>query len=592
MEYVLEERIGNPDMFTGRKEEMAYFLNWIDHIKEKQSQSTAILARRKMGKTAIMERLFNITFHNNDRIIPFYYEIKESKVWVVDFCKDFFLTFIYQYMAFKTRKVAYLDPMEKYNLEKIKQLAEQEGFTDLAGLISSVKDAIDNEALDTLWLMVRDAPRTLAARQGEYIVQMIDEFQFINARIYRNKNISEDSLIKDMAAGYLSTAESKVAPLLISGSWVGWLMDELTKMLPSRFVYHNLENMPQDEAVEMVFKYSGALGVPVTEETAFLIAELAEGSPFYISSILRSKYRHKNLTTIEGLTDTLEFETLNNEGRIKSTWMEYILFAFDKVNQKNAKNIVLFLCQQRDHQVTRLELLEKLALDMTDQELELKLKSLVRADIISQGQSNYEYQGVQDNIFDKVFRGVYEKEIRVFDVKTISKEYFEALKKLKKEYHRLLGQINYQKGYYAEFLILTLLTYRARKINDLLKSVTRYLPADFNFCDYARVWRYDATVEYGRTFNVDIYAYPKSPKDYAIIGEIKKRETRKFSKKEVLSFMEKFTELKKLANLERVVPFIFSHPGFTQEAEEYCQAMGIACSEDDLWLENIEKSNG
>ncbi len=79
MEYALEERIGNPDLFTGRKEELTYFLEWLDNIKEKKSQSTALLARRKMGKTALMERLFNITFHKNDGVIPFYYEVKTFK---------------------------------------------------------------------------------------------------------------------------------------------------------------------------------------------------------------------------------------------------------------------------------------------------------------------------------------------------------------------------------------------------------------------------------------------------------------------------------------------------------------------------------
>jgi hypothetical protein len=49
MDYALEERIGNPELFTGRKEELTYYLKWINDIKEKKSQSTAILARRKMG---------------------------------------------------------------------------------------------------------------------------------------------------------------------------------------------------------------------------------------------------------------------------------------------------------------------------------------------------------------------------------------------------------------------------------------------------------------------------------------------------------------------------------------------------------------
>jgi hypothetical protein len=88
-----------------------------------------------------------------------------------------------------------------------------------------------------------------------------------------------------LAGGYISTAESKVAPLLVSGSWVGWLMYELNTLLPTRFRLNIFKNMSQDEALEMVFKYSGFLGVPVTEETAYLIAQMAEGSPFYISAI-------------------------------------------------------------------------------------------------------------------------------------------------------------------------------------------------------------------------------------------------------------------------------------------------------------------
>jgi len=62
MDYALKERIGKPDLFVGRKKELVFFLKWIDDIKEEKSQSTAILAHRKMGKTTIMERLFNITF--------------------------------------------------------------------------------------------------------------------------------------------------------------------------------------------------------------------------------------------------------------------------------------------------------------------------------------------------------------------------------------------------------------------------------------------------------------------------------------------------------------------------------------------------
>jgi len=582
MDYALEERIGNPDLFTGRKKELAYFLKWINDIKERKSQSSAIMARRKMGKTALQERLFNITFYKNDGVIPFYYEIKENDIWIVDFCKDFFLTFIYQYIAFKSRKTEYLTPEEKNNFDEVKAAAVNEGLDYLTGIIASVEYAVHHEHVDNLWETVRTAPHTMAARQKEFIVQMIDEFQFLNAVIYWDK--SKEKVADTLAGGYLSTAESKIAPLLVSGSWVGWLMNELKMMLPARFKYKSLKNMPEDEAVEMVFKYSRFFDVPVTEENAYLIAQFSEGSPFYISSIIRSDYEDKDLTTIDGLTRTFEFETLDDHGSIKSTWMEYVKAAFSKVNDRNAKRIVLHLCKHKGQEVTRKDLLDELHLDMPDEELEEKLGALVKADIIQQGQTNFDYQGVQDNVFDKVFRGVYQKEIEGFEEGEIKKEYRTAFEKLKKQYYSLRGKFNYQKGYFGEYLILDQLKYRARKKNELLKSITRYLPDDFGFCDYSRVWRYDSSPEFARGFNVDIFARAESPGDYSIIGEVKSRELKKFSKDEVIEFEKKFEKVNKLENIERAVGFIFSLSGFTREAEEYCQEKGIACSEDERWL--------
>ncbi|MCP4156189.1 MAG: hypothetical protein GY757_51185, partial [bacterium] len=153
---------------------------------------------------------------------------------------------------------------------------------------------------------------------------------------------------------------------------------------------------------------------------------------------------------ITGLTGTLEFETLNDQGSIKGTWMEYVKTAFSKVNDRNAKRIVLHLFKHKGRELTRKDLLDDLKLDMTDEKLEEKLEALVKADIIQQGQTNYDYRSVHDNIFDKVFRGVYQKEIEHFDVKDIKKEYKQSLNKLKKEYRQLQGKYHSQKGHVEE----------------------------------------------------------------------------------------------------------------------------------------------
>ncbi len=60
MKIYLEEKIGDQDLFTGRKEEISSILKWVDMIKPRLSKSTAILSRRKTGKSARFQRLYNI----------------------------------------------------------------------------------------------------------------------------------------------------------------------------------------------------------------------------------------------------------------------------------------------------------------------------------------------------------------------------------------------------------------------------------------------------------------------------------------------------------------------------------------------------
>jgi len=592
MNYERKERIGNPELFTGREKDISHFLKWINDIKKEKSKSTAILARRKMGKTAVLERLFNITFSQNDGVIPFYYEVKEINMYIVDFCLDFFLTFIYQYIAFKTRKVTYLTLSHGSSLIKAKQVAESEGLGHLLDFIESVEHAINMNEVDFLWGFVREAPKAVAERQNEFIVQMIDEFQFLNSKIYQTRIKSKEALITDMASGYLNAAESKVSPLLVSGSWVGWLMDILTMTLPSRFKFYKLDNLPEQEAFEMIFKYSSFFEVPVTEETVYLIEKISEGSPFYISAIMRSECPDKDLTHLEGVLATLAYETLDDRGEIKFTWMEYLASAFPRINDKNAKNIVLYLCKNRDREVSRKEIMEKLKLDMTDDQLELRLKALVKSDVIKQGISNYRYQGVKDNIFDKVFRGVYQEEINMFepgiknfDPKQIIAEYESVLKELKTRNNQLQGQFNYQKGYFAEYVIVDQLRFHGEGKNTHLKEITRNLPADFNFCAYTDVWTYRLALSRSKGLSVDILARAKTPGDYSIIGEIKNRDIKKFAIEEATAFLDKFAAIQEKENLSPALGFVFSRNGFTLEAETILQEKGIAYSSSEQWLD-------
>jgi len=79
MQYPLAETIGNPDLFVGRDEEFERLNKWFKFIPRRLSMSTVILARRKSGKTAILERVFNQVWSDQSLgIVPFFIRMRKK----------------------------------------------------------------------------------------------------------------------------------------------------------------------------------------------------------------------------------------------------------------------------------------------------------------------------------------------------------------------------------------------------------------------------------------------------------------------------------------------------------------------------------
>ncbi|VEN73219.1 conserved hypothetical protein [Candidatus Desulfarcum epimagneticum] len=569
MRIYLEEKIGNPALFTGRKRELDSLLKWVKEIKAKLSKSKAIISRRKTGKSALMQRLFNIVFHQNDQVVPFYFEIPETPQWIGDFAREFFFTFVRQYLAFQSRNANYLKSTDNY--AALIKAAKKEKLDFLIEHIENFEYSENRGYFDKLWHIAREAPRTIAQYKDERVLQMIDEFQFINRYIFRDKSCKDR--LSELAGSYLHTCEYKNAPMLVSGSWVGWLMEDLQKMLPGRFIIDDFGNMPKNEAIEMALNYSEIMQVPTNYDNACVIAELTEGNPFYISSLFQSVHRDKDFTTEQGIIDVLDFETRHKSGAIRGTWMEYILSVTDRINDINGKKMILYICQKKE--VTRDEIAEALKLDMKIGELEKRLKAFVKADIISQS-SSIKYHAVGDNIFDKVFRGFYQEEIDNFNPEKIKDEY-------KALYKEVLGRFNKYKGEFSEYVIINHLKHRAYKQNDFYLSMMKNLPDDFAFVEYSTLWSYSASPVHKKDIQVDVFAKAEND-EYSLIGEVKNRK-KKFSLTEAKAFWTKALEVKELENLDKVLFFVFSAGGFYKIAIDFFKDNGIAWSADKRFLE-------
>lgn len=222
---------------------------------------------------------------------------------------------------------------------------------------------------------------------------------------------------------------------------------------------------------------------------------------------------------------------------------------------------------------------------MKEEDLEVRLKALVQADIIHQGQTNARYHAVNDNLFDKVFRGAYQEDIIDFSPEQIYQEHQALTEQERKDYQRELGKLNYQKGLFAEFLIHRSFRLQVSKKNRFFCSITQNLPTDFYFCRYSSVWSYTASPEKGRDLQVDVLARATDPENYSVIGEVKNRSSKKFTLAEAKAFQEKFEIIQQEEKLPKAVAWVFSRKGFYKNAEAYLQQQKIAYSGDERWLD-------
>jgi len=257
------------------------------------------------------------------------------------------------------------------------------------------------------------------------------------------------------------------------------------------------------------------------------------------------------------------------------------LHPFDKINDVNAKQMVIFLSKNRDRRVGHSEIREKLGLEMTDPELEKKLKALYRSDIIEEDSGLY--KGVGDNIFDKVFRRSYSDDISKFITYEAPKEYKELIDKWEEKYKQIQGKLNYYKGKFLEFMVWNHLE-NAHKNQELYNAMLSGLPDGFVFEKFKKILSYTAPPLNPIQFQIDVFARPEQ-NGCALIGEVKNRKQESpFTIDEAKAFVQKSEEFVRIEGVEKSILFVVSIGGFRKNALEYLKENRIAWSSDGRWL--------
>lgn len=571
MQYPLPEKIGVPELLVGREQEFANFDRWVKGIPRRISKSRVILARRKSGKTVFVQRLFNQTWSENGQVIPFYFDIGENKRWLPNFATEYFRAFATQYISFLERDEKLVS--QQLTLEQIEEYSTTKSIELLTQDVISLRHERAIHNYDSMWLTANTAPHRYAAYYDQRFLVILDEFQYISKFIYRDE-ACESNPDTSLPGSFHTLSESKLAPMLVTGSYVSWLLNimyeylEAGRLTPIEFSPY----LTREAGLEAVYRYAEVYNTPVTNETAPQINELCMSDAFFISCVLQSQYPTRDLTHSAGVVETVNFEILNRKSEMWQTWREYIDSTLQRVNDRNAKSLLLFLNKHDERYWTPKELKEELQLDLEPNDIHRKLLTLVESDLLTEGPSDIQFRGLQDGTLRLILRNRFEQEINDF-LPDFKQEFRDQVAKLRTEKRRLQGMLNHLAGKLAENLLAT--EFRSRKRFRLSEYFQGGLDDEpLHLVDVRERVKFQRTD--GKDNEIDVLA--QSNDNRVVLVEVRKRQE-KSSLADVEDLHDKAAAYATQQAGQTILPAFLSLGGFTPEAQAFCTQTGIATAE-------------
>ncbi|TGO02784.1 hypothetical protein PN36_19240 [Candidatus Thiomargarita nelsonii] len=575
MQYPLNEKIGEPALFVGREKEFNSFNKWLGNIPKRLSKSRVIIARRKSGKTAFVQRIFNQLWSDNGAVIPFYFEFGENKMWYPNLAIKYYRIFASQYIAFLTRTQKLVK--HPLSLEQIREFGVSEAITPL---IDDVDFLIQNKKVggshDLMWDLACSAPHRFADLYDQRFLVILDEFQYITQYIYPDQHY-KTAPIDTLAGSYHHLSESKIAPMLVTGSYADLLLKIMSKYLEAgrlkqiRFYPY----LTKDEGLQAVYQYAQFYEEPITNETAWQINELCMADPFFISCVILNESEGKDLTTSEGVINAVNYEISAKTAEMSQNWAIYIELTVAQVNNLNAKQILLYLSKHNSRYFTPQKLKEELHLELEPNDIYRQLLILKEADLITQGVADIDFRGLEDGTLNLVLRNRFEKEIKTA-APNLKTEFAEEIAKLTHKNRQLQGKLNHYAGKFAEHILAT--AFRSRKRFALSKFFQNVL--DTTPLNLQKVKeRVVIQREDGKAMEIDIVA--ESVCGRVVLVEVKKTQT-PIGLTLVEDFQEKVEVYQSHFPDAMVLPAYFSYGGFVDKAHDFCVEHGIGMAEEIL----------
>lgn len=418
------------DLFVDREEIAWKLFNIADLTSRRLAMSTVFSSQRRLGKTELLKRLYNVLFWTQEEVVPIYYYMKVEHLDRMRFSREYFKNFLVQYLAFKNKDPSILEM--DFLMEDLIELAQKSKDDFLVKYTKNMLKCIDEGDHNASMNNAVYAPTRFAGKTNKPILVMFDEFQRVEEMTLSGK--------PDPAGGaFGEVVESNIAPHIVSGSSMSLLNKTLAlDCFFMRFDRLKLEPLDDAYVLELINRFSAFYKVKVSDATKSMIIGKCKGNPFYIKCIFRQANMQKsNLETKEELDNILSIEL--SYGLIWHDWDEHLKGYIPEKKLDLARRVLYYAlkCKNESGEIQEGKLAEYLNTDL--EEVNNILKQFYYGDFFKQ--INGYYAEIEDPFLHKYIISQYRLLVEKESLDDVQKQVSDDLKSEIGYYTSVIGII-------------------------------------------------------------------------------------------------------------------------------------------------------
>ena len=548
------------DLFVDREEQLDKYWDWATSIPGRHANSHALIGRRRIGKTAILSKLFNRLFYEQKAVTPVFISFaeflhREEPITSYEFARHYFSGYVRCYLAFH-----YQEPMlirEERKLKHLHDFAEQMNDKYILEMCGIYDDLVDEPIPFDLVQWVINFPKGTAATRDIPTAIIVDEFQILT-RVYD----PIQKVHRDLTNSFQRAVETRWAPLLVSGSAVSLLVsDALGGMLQGRFGYHHLKPLPRKYAHSLVFKLGDYWQVDVTDELAELVYKLTDGIPHSIHCLMTSDCPSRDdLPDLDAMHEILRYELSDLNGRILQHHSREFAKYSDELNHgTTTRRVMLWVTKFPDERVDAEMASSALGIDW--ETARDALEKLRWADVVNKV-GMISYHGPSDPMMRRYIE--YQHSI---EIDKVGPE--KPFKDWEQEYNSMLGQLNSTKGELgAMYVRMVMSRFTGQEVDG-----AAYFNCDGRIAlpNFVTIERRGGVVTDGIPAEIDVVGEWSQG---VWMVEVKYTQER-IGAKLVQDFIDRCEKFRAKTAYDHYIRWYFSKSGFTKEALALLKQAGI-----------------